>query len=483
MKKIFVAAGLVGFMLAGLTSCKKLLDVTPQSQITGQVYFKSEGDFEPFVIGNYTFLRGFANTIGWGEERSEELMQGPNSRLTSIWTQTLSATTNTINYNTQYKVIGAVNLLLDKIEPFAFSNAALKHRIEAEALCQRAYTYFTLVRIIGDTPLMMDAITDDNVPLLPRAKASDVMKQIFADLDKAISLFPDKTYPNKYRFSYGSAQALKAEAKLWSAKVLGGGTTDLNDAITAGQAVETTGVSLLTKFAQVTTVRANAEVIMSAYYQRDEAGKNYAVNALPYLPTVQGASNLDSIPYCITTTNGQAGYEISLQSRQLFSGLTNDQRVPATFIVERQGNVQRNFWITKLPGTKYADDRVADNDLIMWRLADVYLMESEAYAALNNTGQAIVYLNKIRNRAGNGDYTGATDKASVEMEIFKERGREMFYENKRWYDIMRFHFGGTIDAYTYVPNLVGKTTPLYFALSATVLAANPKLTQTPGYTK
>lgn len=481
MNKIFIATALVGLTLTGLTSCKKLLDVTPQSQITGQVYFKSEGDFEPFVIGNYVPIRDFVNNIGYGEERSEELIQGPNSRLTSIWTQTITPTTNTVNYNAQYKAIGSANLLLDRIESFPFTNTALKNRVKAEALCQRAYIYFFLVRIIGDTPLMLQAITDDNVPLLPRAKASDVMKQVFADLDQAISLFPDKTYPNKYRFAYGSAQALKAEAKLWSAKVLGGGAADLNDAITAGQAVETTGVSLLSNFGQVTTVRANAEVIMSVYFQRDEAGKNYAVNALPYLPTVTGAANLDSIPYCITTTNGQAGYEISLKSRQLFSGLTNDKRVPFTFIVERQGNVQKNFWITKLPGTKYTDDRVADNDLIMWRLADVYLMEAEAYAALNNTTQSIAYLNKVRVRAGNGNYTGATDKATVELEIFNERGREMYYENKRWYDIMRFHFGGTINAYTYVPNLVGKTTPLYFPLSATVLAANPNLKQTTGY--
>jgi hypothetical protein len=481
MKKIFTAASLVALMLTGLTSCKKLLDVTPQSQITVQVYFKNESDFEPYVIGNYTSIRAFANSITFGEERSEELIQGPNSRLSTVWAQQLTPTVNTLNYNGQYKAIGACNLLLAQIEPFAFSNAALKSRLKAETLCQRAYTYFFLVRVIGDTPLMLDPITDDNVPLLPRAKATDVLKQIFTDLDLAISLFPEKTYVNKYRFSYGAAQALKAEAKLWSAKVNGGGDAALNDAIVAAQAVETTGLSLLSNFGAITTTRANAEVIMAAYYQRDETGSNYGVNALPFLSTVQGAANLDSIPYCLTSTYGQSGYEISLKSRQLFSGLTSDKRVPFTFIVERQGTVQKNFWITKLPGNKYADDRVSDNDIIMWRLADVYLIEAEAYAALNNTTQAISYLNKVRVRAGNGNYTGATDKASVELEIFKERGREMFYENKRWYDIVRFHFGGTINAYTYVPNLVGKTTPLFWPLSATVLAANPNLVQTPGY--
>jgi hypothetical protein len=482
MKKIYIAAGLMWLMLTGLISCKKMLEVTPESQITGQVYFKSEGDFDPFVIGNYTSIRAFANSFTYGTERSEELMQGPNSRLTSVWLQTITPTTNSINYNGQYRAIGAANLLLQQLEPFAFGNAALKNRIKAEALCQRAYTYLWLVRVVGDTPLMLDAITDDNVPLLPRAKAADVMKQVFADLDLAISLFPDKTYPNKYRFSWGAAQALKAEAKLWSAKVLGGGATDFNDAVAATQAVETTsGLSLLSNFGAVTTTRANAEVIMSAYYQRDETGANYGLNALPYLQSVQGAANIDSLPYAKTTTNGQGGYQISLKSRQLFSGLTNDKRRPFTFITERVGATVRNSYVVKLPGNVYSDDRVSDNDVIMWRLADVYLMEAEAYAGINNTAKAIEYLDKVRNRAGNGAYTGATDKATVEHAIFDERGRELFFENKRWYDIVRFHFGGTIDAYTYVPNLVGKKTPLFWPLSAAVLAANNKLVQTAGY--
>jgi hypothetical protein len=409
------------------------------------------------------------------------LINGTNARLTTAWSQILSPTVGSINYNGQYKAIGNVNLLLDKIDGFTFSNTALKSRLKAEALCQRAYTYFFLVRVVGDTPLMLQAITDDNVPLLPRAPAADVMKQIIADLDQAISLFPEKTYVNKYRFSYGAAQALKAEAKLWSAKVLAGGAPDFNDALTAAAAVETTGVTLLPNFKDVTTTRANAEVIMSAYYNRDETGANYGLNALPFLTAISSATNLDSIAYCLTSVNGQGGYQISPQSRALFAGLSNDKRIPYTYIIERQGTVQKSAWITKLPGNKYTDDRISDNDLIMWRLADIYMMEAEAYAGISNTAQAIVYLNKVRVRAGDGNYTGATDKATVERAIFDERGREFFFENKRWYDVVRFHFGGTINAYTYIPNLVGKTTPLFWPLSTTVLAANPSLKQTAGY--
>ena len=70
---------------------------------------------------------------------------------------------------------------------------------------------------------------------------------------------------------------------------------------------------------------------------------------------------------------------------------------------------------------------------------------------------------------------------TVEKAILDERGRELYFENKRWYDLVRFHKAGTIDVYTYVPNLVGKTTPLFWPLAQSVLAKNSMLEQTTGY--
>ena len=138
-------------------------------------------------------------------------------------------------------------------------------------------------------------------------------------------------------------------------------------------------------------------------------------------------------------------------------------------------------WITKYPGTKYTDDRVSDNDLIMYRLADALLMRAEAYAGLNDIANAKKDLDAVRQRAGIGDYSGTLDKSSIEKEILNERGREFFFENKRWFDLVRFHKGGTIDVYQYVPNLKGKTTPLFWPLNTTVLANNPNIQQTAGY--
>ena len=486
-------------ILLSLSGCKKMLEVTPQSSITEQTYFKNEGDFEPYLTGIYPSMRTLANNITYGTERSEELIPALNSRFTTAWSQILSPSTGALNYNDWYKAIGNCNLLFDKIKGFPFATAPdTRARILAETYALRGYFYFHLTRIIGDAPLMLQPVVDENVPLLARAPAKDVMKQINSDLDSAILLFKSmsnfsvKTYPSKYRFAYGSVQALKADAKLWSAKVLGGGDADFNDAITAVTEVEGTGLTLNTDFGKVTSTRAasNPEVALAAFFLRDETGatSNYALNALPYLVGgAQGAVNIDSLPYVQTTTNGQGAYQISTKSRALFAGNTKDKRIPYTWVTQRNINpttkdtVAGISWITKYVGTKYADDRVSDNDIIMYRLADLFLMKAEAYAGLSNTTDAITYLNKVRARAGTGVYAGATDKPTVEMELLNERGRELFFENKRWYDLVRFHTAGTINVYTYVPNLVGKTTPLYWPLNTTVLANNSKLTQTQGY--
>lgn len=495
MKKIFLFC----LMLATLAGCKSILDIKPQSSITDENYFSSEGDFEPYVTGIYPFMRHFANNVTYGTERGEELISALNSRFGTAWNHILSPTSGAINYNDWYKAIGNCNLLLMKIEPFEFSsNPDLRKKILAETYSLRAYFYFHLSRIIGDAPLMLEAIVGEEVPLLPRSSAADVFKQINKDLDTAISIFRSMgnfkptTYASKYRFSYGATQALKADVKLWSAKVLGGGAADFNDAITAISEVEKTGVTLNTEFKNVTTVRSasNPEVILSAFFLRDEPTTgisgipnttHYVMNALPYKTGVQGALNLDSLPWCETTLNGQGAYQISTLTRALFAKYPADKRVPFTWVTERQASGPKISWITKYPGTRYADDRVPDNDIIMYRLADLFLMKAEAHAALNQTDMAVEYLNKVRVRTGNGPYAGATDKATVEKELLDERGRELFFENKRWYDLVRFHKGGTIDIYKYIPNLTGKTTPIYWPLNITVLANNSLIKQTEGY--
>ena len=86
-----------------------------------------------------------------------------------------------------------------------------------------------------------------------------------------------------------------------------------------------------------------------------------------------------------------------------------------------------------------------------------------------------------RNRADIGAYVASSDQKVVQKEILDERGRELCFELKRWPDLMRAHYAGTIDIYDYIPNLVGKSTPLYFPILRKMIDLNPNLEQTDGY--
>ncbi len=121
-------------------------------------------------MGIYTVLRSLANNVTYGMERSEELVSASNSRFTVAWSHTLSPTSGAVNYAEWYRGIGHCNLLLEKIQAFPFAgNPDLKKSIQAEAHALRAWFYFHLIRVIGDAPLMLQAVVDENVPQLPRS--------------------------------------------------------------------------------------------------------------------------------------------------------------------------------------------------------------------------------------------------------------------------------------------------------------------------
>ncbi|HYG38718.1 MAG TPA: RagB/SusD family nutrient uptake outer membrane protein [Cytophagales bacterium] len=471
------------FALALLaTSCESILEVKPKTVITDQIYWQNESDYTAYLVGIYSNFRTQMNDQDFGGDRSDSFVQGSLPRFSAYWAQVITPE-NSRDWKDFYGVIGHANLLLEKSEGFEFSNEGNKSRIKAEALALRAAMYFYMAKIWGDVPLVLDAVVDENVPQLPRTPVADVFNQINADIDAALALFPEEGFVSKYRFSKPAVYALKADVKMWSASVLGGGDVDYNAAIAAIDEVAKSGVALQSNFSDITE-KQNNEIILAIYFNRSETGGGssamYARYAFPLSNYSGEAENAEELPLALDPNNAQAGYAASPQIMGLFSAYPNDERIASTYVVEIQGGKEGAAWPNKFQGTRYADDRIADDDIILYRWADLLLLKAEAYAALNQPENALIALNEVRERAKIDDYT-SLDIPALKKEILDERGRELFHENKRWWDLVRAHKSGVVDIYQYIPNLVGKTTPIYWPVSIRVLSLNKKIVQTEGY--
>jgi len=144
----------------------------------------------------------------------------------------------------------------------------------------------------------------------------------------------------------------------------------------------------------------------------------------------------------------------------------------------------RNVDINGNAGSDAAGDFV-DTDFPMFRLADAYLMYAEcALRTGQNVGQGLSYVNLVRTRAY-GNASGTVGSINLQF-ILDERARELYFEGHRRTDLVRF---GKFTGGTYVWPFKGNTpagspTPSFrdiFPIPANALAANPTLTQNPGY--
>ena len=460
--------------------CTKTLELAPVSSITSANYWKTDGDVLGYMIGIYSKFRSTMNTTFYMEDRGDSFDPGLHQGMSTAWTQNLTENSapSWVNF---YNLIHHCNLLLKYVDGIHFGDQKAKDRVMAEAYFIRAYTYFYLIRSWGDVPLILTPTESDDQPLLPRSPAKEVMAQILKDIQTSLSLFPEQGYVNKSRASAPAANALLADALIWKAKVLGGNADDLTAAVDALDNVIPT-VSLLSDFSQVysTDNRNNSEVVLSIYFQKDEYSPSYGYYLKPNGALVNDAINKGEIPWAESAARSQYSPSASLEAA--FDVNAADKRKAASMVkgVRSDGSLVGVF-DNKLKGTLYPDGRIFDCDIIIYRLGGLLLLKAEALAALGKTAEALVPLDKVRNRAGTGDYTGPTDKATLEKEILQERFRELYAELKRWPDLVRFHKEGVINLYTIVPQLKDKQVPLFFPISRAVHSLNPKLEQTEGY--
>ncbi|HEC41721.1 MAG TPA: RagB/SusD family nutrient uptake outer membrane protein [Bacteroides sp.] len=516
---IFIPIVLSSLLFVG---CEDHLKVDTYNDITGGSFWQSPGDAQTYVIGiqadvaaTYLSQSGYMSYV---DGRTDMLRPGGlGPRFTNppeLHTQT--ATLGGGNWRGWYETVHHCNLFLQEIEAITFEDAAKKTELIAIVHFLRAFTYFDLVRIFGDVPLVKEPTTgkpglDAYYSRSPKAEVLDFVK---TDIEAAIAGLPngiaDKNFVSKI-----AAYALKAEVYMWTGKAYtargSAVTADLNTAIAAIDAIETSNtVSFNTgPWASTFTREANdsPEYIWAHYY-------DYIVGPVRnahWLITIR----IDNVPDTMQNTfpiaytdEGLNRVEIGNTMNNVFKELQTvnphvdpynqydqvtmddyrDLRYNATMLdIYGDGSLNTCF---KFPGIGVDADnrRYWDNDMPLYRWTDMLLLKAEALNTIGGQTAAVVAtLDMTRARGDIAPYAGATDQATLEDEIIKERMRELCAENKHYWDLIRAH-----KVAQYVPRFMtnrgdDSTNPAvwdfyYWPVAESVLIQNGNLTQSPGYT-
>ncbi len=140
----------------------------------------------------------------------------------------------------------------------------------------------------------------------------------------------------------------------------------------------------------------------------------------------------------------------------------------------------------------YSTNRTFGANVIIYRLADIYLKYAETQNALGNDAVALDYVNRVRRRAYGGtpttpsaeaDLVGLTGTALRDA-IREERFLELFAEGHRWYDLIRWGIAAEeVAKYPTVRSgpVIFNEQDYYFPIPQAELDANPNMQQSTGY--
>jgi len=440
--------------LTGFTGCKDFLETNPQGQLTQQVFPTTESDALLATNAVYSTLREwFYHSGGYPilDILSDDSHKGsnPNDQLNTVGPYDLfehSATQDGLDrwWSTLYEGIKRANVVVEKV-PDIIMDEALKTRCLAEARLLRGVYYFDLVRAWGGVP----KITSTNPPLqVARSTADEIYALINEDVQYAINNLPLRSEyagEDAGRVTKGTAQALMARISLFRNDFANAEKYSL-DVIESGE------YALEASFGDASSLvgehgRESVFEVGALQNESTAAGGNQYANT----QGVRGTPNRGwgfNRPSEDLRNSFEAG-DPRLDSTIIDLGETldgvlilGDGTTPDVITDDSGKIIERECYNQKvwIPGTNTITQWGHNRRLI--RYADVLLMAAEALNENNKPGDALLYLNQVRQRARGGNASvlpdiTETNQGKLRDIILNERRHELALEGIRYWDLIR----------------------------------------------
>lgn len=470
--------------MISFSACHNDLNVIQKSGFTSLSMWTSESDVISAVNGAYTQLRATLSTSlpVYGDYRTALYGGGMMSLkdYDKMAENTIARDMEGTDWASFYTTINECNLILKYAPGISFHEEAKKFESLAQAHFIRALCYFYIARIWGDAPVLTAGYESDaQADLYPvRDPEALVYAQVEADLTEAANLMPPIA-TSLHKATPGSINMLKADYYLWKAKRLQGGEEALRQAEKAVNAVLGDNYMLAGEFADIFGIENenNPEIIFSLNYERNEYEGGYPSY---YLAPEQYLENKNLKNNPVPVGSHQQYVSITDSYEAFLSSDSSDTRMPVSYGICQDTTI-RWRWINKYKGEWTSDTRYFTSDIIIYRLAEAFLLKAEIENALGNTPEAISLLNEIAFRAyGKEDYYSAgLNRAQTDQAILDETLKEFVGEGKSWWAMIRL--GAAFQRIASLQGRENETNILLWPVASACINTNPRIEQTKGY--
>ncbi len=476
MKKKMIAALATTLIL---TSCNDFLadflTLKPLNAVSVENYWEKKSEVESCIASCYYAMQeaNFAKrVIAWGEMRADNITDNAalqnNENDYNYYVNNITSQNTWCSWAAVYNVINLCNTVLyyapgaqEKDGNFT-EEELLSYNAEVRSI--RALCYFYLIRTFKKVPLVtMATIGDDEDFKVAASSEEEVLAQIIEDLEWAKEdiwgeRFFDTPAERKGRFNKLSVKAMLADVYLWAGDYAR--CAEYAAEVIAAKQAEYALQQQQMAQGENELYYANGTLnLYEGYPLIDGTTLHYAnqqlfvtgnsfesLLELQYDFDIRDNSGVTALYGSTRTLTGgmlsAANYIIDRQEGALFED-TNDGRL--IDCVNYDGFTTSNSYsILKYRAAKDDNEQIQMSgkaaNWIVYRLTDVMLMRAEALAYLggeDNLQEAFQLVKAVNERACGGTSKLLTMPDDMKRLVLDERQRELMFEGKRWYDLMR----------------------------------------------
>ncbi len=479
-----------------------------------------------------------------------------NIQIANVFKENINASNTYAKWGDFYNVINRCNTVLRYAPQVAerdpsYTQSKLAATI-AEVSALRDLMYFYLIRTFRDVPYITEPYLDDNQKMDVEASSfDDILTALTEDLESvqstAVKRYPvAQPYYQKGRITQDAIHAMLADMYLWKKdyqncvryadmiineklieyenKIKNSQLSTLNSQLIDGFPLindnMSTGNYYGNAFSEIFGTGNSSESIFELVFMNDDdmlanaAVNSFYGNATTFPGLVRPAdfigTDISDEAFTVFMSKNDTRFYENMQPVQGQSNTygINKYTTSSAMVDLTKAEIQGSYGSTYTEGKNHSD-------WIIYRLTDVMLMKAEALVEMAPEGeseaerlqadtllrQAFAIVNAINKRSNCSKETKDLDwdmfssKSSMRALVLAERQRELMFEGKRWYDLVRrsqrddntsFLVGcvsrkGTSGATGAVSSKLSRMDAIYWPYHIDELKVNKNLKQNPAF--